>query len=136
MLRVNHTKWISQAKSSVDFLVEKMNGGYFGSTQATILALRALVEFMKVSSDSSGLAEFKVNVNGKKHLMTVGNPFKFPEKGRNFYFLTVRFESSFLGQSWIDSRKNPELGICASKSEVDSGQPLFWLELLLPSARA
>lgn len=90
MLRVDDSRWISQIKKAVDYLIKQMNGGYFGSTQATILAMKALVEFIKVSNSSSDRFEFEISINGNQHLMTVGDQMKFPDQGARFLQLTHR----------------------------------------------
>lgn len=81
MLRVDFGQWTTQIKKAVDFLMKQMNGGYFGSTQATILAMKALVEFMEKSSSCSDDCQFEVVLNESLHLMTVGDKMKHPEKG-------------------------------------------------------
>ena len=72
MIRICPEKYTENIKKAVDFLVLKMNGGYFGSTQATILAMRALVEFMSFSGTNSTDLNFEVDVNAQKYLITVG----------------------------------------------------------------
>lgn len=90
MLRVDDSRWASQIKKAVDYLMGQMNGGYFGSTQATILAMKALVEFMKVSSASSDRLQFEVSVGAGQYLMTVGDQMKFPDEGGQSAELTRR----------------------------------------------
>jgi hypothetical protein len=82
MLRVDYSEWATPIKKAVDYLMGAMNGGYFGSTQATILAMKALVEFMKISNQSSDEMLFDVIVGKNPYLMTVGDQMKNPEKGK------------------------------------------------------
>ena len=87
MLRVDYTRYTVPIKKAVDYLIREMNGGYFGSTQATILAMKALVEFMKISTKSSREMEFDVIVQNNLYLMAVGDTMKCPDKGtRNTIF--------------------------------------------------
>jgi aminopeptidase N len=81
MLRIDSVKYSSQIKKTVEFLISSMNGGYFGSTQATILALKALVEVMQKSNQSEVLKEFEVSWNSNKNLMLLGDQMKNPDKG-------------------------------------------------------
>jgi hypothetical protein len=81
MLRIDYTQWTSQIKRGIDYLMGEMNGGYFGSTQATILAMKAFVEFMKISNSSSNDLQFKVKVLDNLYLMSTGDQMKNPEKG-------------------------------------------------------
>jgi hypothetical protein len=81
MLRVDSVKYSSQIKKTVAFLISSMNGGYFGSTQATILALKALVEVMQKSKQSEGVKQFEISWNSNKHLMLVGDQMNNPDTG-------------------------------------------------------
>lgn len=83
MLRVDSSKWTGQIQKTVGFLIASMNGGYFGSTQATILAMKALVEFMNISNQSDKVQFFDVSVNSNKYLMSVGDQMKHPGKSRS-----------------------------------------------------
>ena len=85
MLRVDYTTYTTPIKKAVDYLIGAMNGGYFGSTQATILAMKALVEFMKISNQSSSEMDFDVIVQNNPYLMTVGDKMKHPDKGIIIY---------------------------------------------------
>ena len=73
MLRINPNQFTDNIKSSVDFLVKQMNGGYFGCTQATILAMRALIEFMSSQPKKGVDLNFKVDLNGQKSNLFVGS---------------------------------------------------------------
>ena len=86
MLKVNPDKWADQIKKSVDFLLSSMNCGYFGSTQATILAMKALVEFMKENTKISDECLFEVSLNSSKYSLKVGDNMKYPEKGLKLNF--------------------------------------------------
>lgn len=81
MLRVDPDQWSGEIKNAIDFLMHKMNGGYFGSTQATILAMKAFVEFMAVNGSQSGEAEFEVSLNNNAYCITIGDKIKHPHKG-------------------------------------------------------
>ena len=81
MLRVDSLKWENQIKQGVDFIMSKMKGGYFGSTQATILAMKALVEFMSVSAIPSDESLFEVFIENTAYLMKIGDSMNNPDKG-------------------------------------------------------
>ncbi|MBN2612941.1 MAG: TonB-dependent receptor plug domain-containing protein [Bacteroidales bacterium] len=51
---------------SLEYIVSGRNGGGFGSTQATILALRALTEYAKFNRASSGGGMIEISYNGSK----------------------------------------------------------------------
>ena len=86
MLRIDNIRWSNSIKKTVDFLISSMNGGYFGSTQATILAMKALVEYMNLNKNSGQIELFEVIVNMNKHLMKVGDQMKFPDESNSYFF--------------------------------------------------
>lgn len=108
MLRIDHIKFAAPIKSAIDFLLNKMNGGYFESTQATILAMRALVEFLKVSKSSSERSQFDVILNGSPRMITTGDAMKYPDQGRYFAVIGVtrRPEPAERDQHKSDTRAN------------------------------
>ena len=70
-LRSGEPAFNENIERSVEFLVKNMNQGYWGSTQSTILAMRALIEFQnknKVSSDRFG---FDIDINGSSGRLEV-----------------------------------------------------------------
>ena len=73
MMKVDESKYAGEIKKGLDFLMGAMNGGYFGSTQATILAMKAIVEFMKNSAAPSDESLFEVFLNDTPYLMTLGD---------------------------------------------------------------
>lgn len=81
MLRVDYAQWTVQIRKAVDFLMKRMNSGYFGSTQATILAMKALIEYLKMSKSPSDDLQFEVILNEYAYLMDVGDKMKHPDKG-------------------------------------------------------
>ena len=81
MLRVDYTRYTVPIKKALDYLIREMNGGYFGSTQATILAMKALIEFMKISTKSSTEMGFDVIVQNNLYSMIVGDTMKSLHKG-------------------------------------------------------
>ena len=85
MLKVDDTKWGENIKKGIDYLMTAMNGGYFGSTQATILAMKALVEYMKVTATPSDQSLFEVFLEKTAYLMKIGDSMKNPDKGKMIY---------------------------------------------------
>jgi uncharacterized protein YfaS (alpha-2-macroglobulin family) len=56
----------ANAQAAVRFLLESRQGGRFGATQATILALRALIEHAKASRKTASAHDLTVLVNGEE----------------------------------------------------------------------
>ena len=81
MLKVDPTMWQTQIKKGVKYLIREMNKGFFRSTQATVLAMKALIEVMKISNQSSKEMEFDVIVQNKPHIMLIGDSMRYPKKG-------------------------------------------------------
>jgi hypothetical protein len=70
--QLDYFKYMSEIKLAIGFLQENMEGGYFGSTQATILALKAIAENMLlVNSNKRNETQFNVTVNGQQKVMNV-----------------------------------------------------------------
>jgi hypothetical protein len=80
MMRIDFSKYTTQIKKGIGYLMGQMNRGYFGSTQATILAMRTLIEYMTISNSSCGEKQFDVSLNGDKKILQVGDQMKNPEK--------------------------------------------------------
>jgi hypothetical protein len=65
LLKNDSGQYMEQVEKAVDYLMKNMSFGYFFSTQATVLALKALVtysEYMAVSN--AGLKSFDVAIEG------------------------------------------------------------------------
>lgn len=69
-------------EKSVNYLVSSRSTGGFGSTQATILALKALTEYARYSVKTSGSGTIELLVNGKA---AVNHSFIKGEKGKIIY---------------------------------------------------
>lgn len=52
-------------RQGIDYLVSSRQGGGFGSTQATILALKAMTEYARNAARTAEAGEFHLRVNGK-----------------------------------------------------------------------
>lgn len=63
MIRTNFTKYRTAIDKSVEYLISSMNNGYFFSTQATILALKSLIEVLVKIKEQKDLNEFNVSIN-------------------------------------------------------------------------
>lgn len=71
---VNFVKYSKQISKSIEFLQRNMEDGYFGSTQSTVLALKALTDNSKhVSSSNRKKKVFKVSVDNQDKKFTVEN---------------------------------------------------------------
>ncbi len=64
MALLNKTqKQVAEIQEIVSFLNSKRNGGYFGSTQGTVLALTALTEYAKYFKKSKNDVNFQIVIN-------------------------------------------------------------------------
>jgi len=60
-------RYATSIKAGVEWMVSKVkNGGAYGSTQATILALKAITRYMSGFVDINGSGSFVLEVEGKK----------------------------------------------------------------------
>jgi TonB-dependent SusC/RagA subfamily outer membrane receptor len=66
LLKTNQVS-IQNVKEVSDYIINSRCGGGFGSTQATILALKALTEFAKFSKQTSTGGTIELYINGKLH---------------------------------------------------------------------
>ncbi|MBF0501874.1 MAG: A-macroglobulin complement component [Candidatus Riflebacteria bacterium] len=65
-------------EKSMGYLVESCKGGRFGSTQSTVLALKAIVEYDKARAKPKAPGSLQIFVDSKP----VGNQVKFDEKSK------------------------------------------------------
>ena len=72
MLRIENDRWQNQIKKAIDFLLKNQNLGYFESTQATILAMRAMVEYMILSYKNLESKMFKIKLANQSLLLETG----------------------------------------------------------------
>ena len=73
-------RYSDQIKKSVEFLVNSMNQGSWVSTQATILAMRALVEFQNTQGQGDKTFKFDVKVNSTVKELVVIPPDQNPNR--------------------------------------------------------
>ena len=93
MMRVDFSRWESKIRMGIEYLMGQMEYGFFGSSQASVLAFKALMEFLERNKSEKEFPLFQVKVNGVAHFIQTGDPLK-KHKNRNFiYFLTYRCES-------------------------------------------
>ena len=65
-----------QVEKGIKWIVEQCKGGRYGSTQSTVLALRAIVEYDKSRATPKAPGSLQLYVDGR----AAGNPIKFDEK--------------------------------------------------------
>ena len=78
LMKSQKSNW-SELEKSVSFLIKSRSNGGFGSTQATILALKALTEYSKLSAKISGDGEIEIIINGDK---AINIQYKKGDKGK------------------------------------------------------
>jgi TonB-dependent SusC/RagA subfamily outer membrane receptor len=88
LLKAPNEDWVSLEKS-ISFLVSSRSYGGFGSTQATILALKALSEYAKKSMKTSADGTISITINGvtiPKYSYSKGDKGKIIINGLEKYF--------------------------------------------------
>jgi hypothetical protein len=61
----DQTRYATQIISAIDWLVSTVkSGGRYGSTQATILALKAITSYMQNFANLNGNGDFVLRLNG------------------------------------------------------------------------
>lgn len=76
MIRVNFDKWNRQITKGINYLMKVMERGYFGSAQASVLAFKALMEYLRRVDPPQEFPRFQVKVNGVGHHIQTGDPLK------------------------------------------------------------
>lgn len=74
-LRADPSAFSENIDKSVKFLVKSMNQGFWGSTQSTILAMRALIEFQNKNKTSEQRFAFGISINDAQKTLQI-----LPEK--------------------------------------------------------
>ncbi len=65
LMKSTNVDW-KQITNTVNYLVSSRSNGGFGSTQATILALKAIKKYAEISKQTSESGKIKIMINGKK----------------------------------------------------------------------
>ena len=74
MMKIDFSKWSGHIEKSVDFLMKVIQKGFFGSTQASVLAFKALTEYLKRVEPSTSFPLFQIKINGVANHIQTGNP--------------------------------------------------------------
>ena len=91
------SKYSKEIQGCVNFLSKNSTGGYFHSSQGTVLALKALTEYIKVNTNSSD--DLSINVKVNKHLKKLET--KNSDKEKVIEELTYNIDENYL-----DDNKN------------------------------
>ena len=95
MMRVDFSRWQTKIKIGIEFLMRQMEYGFFGSSQASVMAFKALMEFLEMNQSQKEFPLFQVKVNGVAHFIQTGDPLKKHKNSILIYFVTNR--GKFLG---------------------------------------
>ena len=79
-VKTRDLRYSDEIKKGVEFLVNSMNQGSWVSTQATILAMRALIEFQNTQGQGDKTFKFDVKVNSSVKELVVIPPDQNPNR--------------------------------------------------------
>ena len=82
LLSLDDTAYLSNVEKAVEYILSKMESGFFSSTQATILCMKALVEYSAFKNTvKSGVKTFEIQIQNKtkKYSLDFDNDSKVKE---------------------------------------------------------
>ena len=97
MMRVSFEKWNRHIAKAVNFLMKVMERGYFGSSPASVLAFKALTEYLRQVEPAQEFPRFQIKVNGLAHHIQTGDPLKRHKNRNTFDLFNLRNQLSGTG---------------------------------------
>lgn len=90
----------ANAQKAIEYLAESCQGGRYGSTQSTVLALKAIVTYDKLMSKPKAAGSLQLVVDGKLY----GDPLPFDDSTRGEIALPAFAEALLPGEHQIEVR--------------------------------
>jgi hypothetical protein len=70
-MRINPTEHVKEANKAYDFLMLTMKNGQFGSGQVTILALKAISDYVSFHGANDPKIQFDLMMNNKSRVLNL-----------------------------------------------------------------
>jgi hypothetical protein len=72
LINEQDSKYLNNVEKAMDFILSNMEGGYFTSTQATILCMKAVVEYSILKNrNKSGIKKFSIKIQNQEKTYSV-----------------------------------------------------------------
>ena len=83
-MRISPKEHLEESKKAYDFLIKKMKNGQFGSGQVTILALKAISDYVGLYGSEDPKIQFDLTMNNKTKVLNLKEEHEKFENSKNY----------------------------------------------------